>query len=318
MTPTAAGLHLHNPGLSATIQDIGRRGYRHQGLAVSGALDLHAYHWANKLLDNAPDAPCLEVIGGGLKATALSPLSIAITGAEAPISINGEQVQHWATLDLRKDDELVIGHPTSGRIIYLALTGGIQAPSFFASHSVAPREKIDGLGLLQQGSVLTAEVEQASPVRRVPERFKPNYSEELELGILPGYQLDQFSRSDLRKLTTTPYELSQQSDRMGYRLSGAPLESPPPGIISEGIAIGAVQIPGDGQPIVLMNDCQTIGGYPKPGTLARLDCSKLSQRLPGQTVRFQFADLADVQNERRLFERFFTQTEWYGDALEWI
>lgn len=106
---------------------------------------------------------------------------------------------------------------------------------------------------------------------------------------------------------------------MGFRLKGSPLTEVPPGIISEGIAMGAVQVPGDGQPIVLLNDGQTIGGYPKPGVIAALDCCKLAQRLPGQKNRFAFMDLADAQNERRLFNRYFEKALWKGltSELEW-
>lgn len=140
------------------------------------------------------------------------------------------------------------------------------------------------------------------------------------LRLVPGYQYPQFQRTDILRLITSAYTLSEQSDRMGFRLQGPAMASPPPGIISEGIAQGAVQIPGDGLPIVLLNDGQTIGGYPKPGVVPSLDCSALAQQLPGASIRFALTDLATVQNERRLFERHYQQTRWRrnGRSLVWL
>lgn len=320
MNTEPTGLRVSSPGISATVQDSGRRACRQQGLAAGGALDLHAFNWANKLLDNPTGAACLEIMLGGFRAVAETDITLAVTGAQAPITINGIQSAHWQTLALKAGDELAIGHAESGRIIYLALPGGIDSPEWFGSQSVVPREQIEGLAPIVGGTLLRAKdsVKQVAS-REVPARFRPDYCEELTLRLLPGYQIGQFSEGDLLRLTTSAYELTQQSDRMGFRLSGPALTEVPPGIISEGIAMGAVQVPGNGQPIILLNDCQTIGGYPKPGVIASVDCHKLTQRLPGQTIRFAFADLVDAQNERRLFNRYFEKTRWKGltNELEW-
>lgn len=311
MTAEAKGLRVTRPGISATIQDSGRRGYRQHGLAVGGALDLHAFNWANKLLDNPPGSACLEIILGGFQATAERDMTVALTGADAEITVNGAQAGHWQTLTLKAGDRLAIGHSKSGRILYLALPGGIDSPKWFGSQSVVPREQIEGLETIKANTRLLARKPSNDAMQRqVPPRFRPDYQTELTLRLIPGYQIDQFRKHDLLRLTTSPYQLTQQSDRMGFRLGGPALTEVPPGIISEGIAVGAVQIPGDGQPIVLLNDCQTIGGYPKPGVIASLDCHRLAQRLPGQRIRFEFTDIADAQNERRLFNRYFSKARW--------
>lgn len=311
MTSQQKGLWVTHAGVSSSVQDGGRRGYRKHGLAVGGALDLHAFNWANKLLDNPPGSACLEIMLGGFQATAETDMTIALTGAYAEVTVNGAQAGHWQTLNLKTGDELAIGHGKSGRILYLALPGGIDSPTWFGSQSVVPREQIEGLEPIMANTRLLARKPSAQTIHReVPAEFLPDYQTELTLRLIPGYQIDQFSKDDLLRLTTSVYELTQQSDRMGFRLKGPALHDVPAGIISEGIAVGAVQIPGDGQPIVLLNDCQTIGGYPKPGVLASLDCHKLAQRLPGQKIHFEFTDIADAQNERRLFNRYFWKTRW--------
>ncbi|WP_225314446.1 5-oxoprolinase subunit C family protein [Marinobacter halotolerans] len=308
MSPSAPALRVIRPGASATVQDTGRYGYRQHGLAVGGALDLHAFNWANSLLDNPPGAACLEIMLGGFQARAETDITVALTGAHAHIELNGSAISQWRTIALKAGDELSIGHSDCGRILYLALPGGLNSPEWFGSQSVVPREKIEGIDPISADMYLIANRNIGTTAHReVPEAFRPNYREELTLRLIPGYQFNQFSRDDLLRLTTEEYELTQQSDRMGFRLSGKPMKEVPPGIISEGIALGAVQIPGDGQPIVLLNDCQTIGGYPKPGVIASLDCHRLAQRLPGQTIRFAYTDLADAQNERRLFNSFFRE-----------
>lgn len=320
MSTDAKGLWVTHPGVSATIQDSGRSGYRQQGLAVGGALDLHAFNWANKLLDNPSGSACLEIMLGGFRATAEIDMTIAVTGAYAPITVNGLRAGHWQTLPLKAGDTLAISHAESGRFLYLALPGGINSPQWFASQSVVPREQIDGLAPIAEKTRLFARLPfHPKTPREVPTSFRSNYQEELTLRLIPGYQISQFSENDLLRLTTREYELTQQSDRMGSRLNGPALNEVPPGIVSEGIAVGAVQVPGDGQPIVLLNDCPTIGGYPKPGVVASLDCHKLSQRLPGQKVRFAFTDLAGAQNERRLFNRYFQRANWKGltSELQW-
>jgi len=316
----AKGLWVTRSGISATIQDSGRSGYRQHGLAVGGALDLHAFNWANKLLANPPGSACLEIMLGDFRATAELNMTIAVTGAYAPITVNGTPTGNWQTLALKAGDELAINHAESGRILYLALPGGINSPQWFGSQSVVPREQIEGLEPIGEKTRLSARSPfEPTTHREVPASARPNYREELTLRLIPGYQVSQFSKNDLLRLTTREYELTQQSDRMGYRLNGPALGDVPPGIISEGIAVGAVQVPGDGQPIVLLNDCQTIGGYPKPGVIASLDCHKLAQRLPGQNIRFAFADLADAQNERRLFNLYFQKAHWnvLTNELEW-
>ncbi|MBE0484840.1 biotin-dependent carboxyltransferase family protein [Marinobacter sp.] len=314
-------LEVIRPGVLSSVQDSGRQGYRHHGLACGGALDVRSFSWANKLLDNPRNAACLEIVLGGFHAVTRGKLQIALTGAEAPVAVNGQPVSMWQTLNLNDADELTIGHSASHRLIYLALPGGLDAPLHFGSRSVVIRERIAGLDPIRAGDKLAAlKSNDTRPDRVVPIACRPALSADIRLRIIPGYQYHQFARSDILRLTHSAYTVSHQSDRMGFRLQGPAMDSPPPGILSEGIAQGAVQVPGDGQPIVLLNDGQTIGGYPKPGVVPSLDCSALAQQLPGTRVRFEITDLATAQNERRLFERHYQCTRWRscGHLLEWL
>lgn len=314
-------LEVIRAGVQSTVQDAGRQGYRHHGLAGGGALDIRSHTWANKLLDNPRNAACLEIVLGGFHGVARGKLQISLTGAEAPVAINGNPVRLWQTLNLNEGDELTIGHSTRHRLIYLAVAGGLDTPLRFDSRSVVVREQVAGLAPVKPGDSLAAlRAGHPLPPRSVPISCRPTMQPDVTLRLVPGYQYSQFQRTDILRLITSVYTVSEQSDRMGFRLQGPAMKVPPAGIISEGIAQGAVQIPGDGLPIVLLNDCQTIGGYPKPGVVPSLDCGALAQQLPGARIRFEQTDLATVQNERRLFERHYQQTRWCpnGRSLAWL
>lgn len=316
-----SGLRVINPGVRSTIQDSGRRGYRKHGLAAGGALDIHSYSWANKLLDNPANSACVEILLGGFEAEADADMIIAVAGAATSIRVNGNPADGWQTVQLHKGDTIAVDPARSGRITYLATPGGFDTATWFGSRSVVVREQIEGIKAIQKGYTLSpADTIAKYKPRRVPVRFHGNYSDRLTLRLMPAAQHSLFHRDDLLKLTTSTYQVSNQSDRMGFRLEGPALERVPPGIISEGIAMGSVQVPGDGKPIVLLNDCQTIGGYPKPGTIGALDAGRLAQRLPGQELEFCFADVADIQNERVVFHRFFSETRWHADGsnLIWL
>ena len=315
------GMKVIDPGIKATVQDLGRTGIRHHGLARGGVLDLRSAAWANKLLNNERNAACVEMVLGGFRAKALSACEVAITGASTEVTVNGQPVNMWQSLQLAPSDELAIGHARDHRLIYLAVRGGFDTPKWFGSRSVVVREGLEGAGPLQPEDVLPVHSDELPP--KEPRIAPPQAWQWLErppvLGLIPGYQYHQFQPADLRRLTTTAYQVTEQSDQMGYRLAGTPMAEPPPGIVSEGIAPGALQVPGDGQPIALLADCQTIGGYPKPGVITSLDCGLLAQQLPGAEVRFEWTDVLSAQNQRRLFERHYHQTVWSenGHSLHW-
>lgn len=314
-------LRILEPGLSCTVQDAGRRGYRRRGLATGGAADLHAFRWANKLLDNDPRDACLEIMMGGFRAVATDTVTIALTGAGASVRVNGRQVGHWRTHTLAADDTLDIGMSRTGRLIYLALPGGVDSPVLFGSRSMVVREKFAGhTGLAAGHSVGARSLELERPFRVVPDSHQRDYLDDgAFLDLLPGYQYQDFSREDLLRLLHSEYRVTQRSNRMGYCLSGTAMAAADWQIHSEGMVIGAVQIPGNGQPIVLMPDCQTIGGYPKPGTLSPDALGRLAQCQPGDRIRFRLISPEECQIQQVLGELFFQRTCWEGNGrdLRW-
>ncbi|MFW5825683.1 MAG: biotin-dependent carboxyltransferase family protein [Marinobacter sp.] len=309
------GLTVEQPGPRTTVQDAGRSGFQHQGLSPGGAADLRSYRWANHLLDNAPGAACLEITLGGFHAVAGCPLVLALTGADCKARVNGAPVCHWGVFLMEAGDRLQLDTPKQGLLTYLAVAGGWQTRSFCGSRSVVVREGLEGLGPVAPGQQLPAAARRSAPDvpallrRRVPMAARLAFTDPITLRIVAGPDWQAFEAMDILRFIHTPYRISQQSDRMGYRLDGPALASPG-GITSRGVSCGAVQVPGDGRPMVLLNDRQTIGGYPVLGTVPRLDCSALAQCRPGSRVSFTWADVADCQGERMMFEHSMRTLVW--------
>lgn len=304
-------LRIDQAGALALIQDLGRQRGGKLGLSTGGAADMHAHHWANRLLNNPSSAATVEITLGLFSATFTHATTIAVTGADLGLRLNGKPQPHWQSLHVAAHDEISFQHPqagaASGLRAYLAVADGFATPLRFGSRSVVVREGIGGLDgrALAAGDQLPYAAQMRARLRCVPTRFIPDYGKALQLRVMPGYQVTQFTEQARAQLCTGTYTLTDHIDRMGYRLQGEPLLDVPQGLISEGIALGSVQIPPDGQPIVLLQDRQTIGGYPKLGCVSALDCYQLSQRGPGSTVSFAWADLETLQKERIGFERFF-------------
>lgn len=308
-------LLVTKPGPRTTVQDLGRSGYQHQGLSPGGAADLRAYRWANHLLGNPANAACLEITLGGLTATARQPLLLALTGADCGGTVNGRPVPHWGVFLMEAGDSLQLGTPPSGLLTYLAVAGGWQTRVFCGSRSCVSREGLAELGVLTAGTALPAldiptDLDINACLRRwVPSQLQKSSADEAPLRLIPGPEYHTFSHLDRARFLTGRYTVGHHSDRMAYRLDGPALHSAG-GITSKGVSCGTVQVPGDGKPMVLLNDRQTIGGYPIIGTVTRLDCGRLAQKRPGEPVGFQWADVADCQSERLLFERQLSMTIW--------
>jgi biotin-dependent carboxylase-like uncharacterized protein len=301
------GFKVINPGLLATIQDNGRFGYQHMGVTTGGPLDEYAFSWANHLLGNTTGAAALEITFGGLELLVQINTNISVTGADLGATINGQRIEHWRTHRVKAGDRLKFHSPQTGLRAYLAVSGGFEIPQLLGSCSTVTREGIGGL--VSNGAKLKPEdrlpCAEAPPqqVNAVPTEDIPDYRKHLELGLIEGYQIADFSSEQLRRFFGSEYQITPDIDRMGYRLKGEAISATRSGIISEGIAAGAVQIPADGQPIVLMCDRQTIGGYPKPGCISRLGMGQLAQRGPESSVRFYPMDVSMAQAQRLAFKR---------------
>lgn len=272
------------------LQDAGRFGVRHLGVTQGGALDWVSMRWANWLLGNPGDAAVVEVTLGGFSLVAEEDCCLALAGADLDARIDGEALKPWASFTLKRGQRLRLNQPLQGARAYLAAPGGFTAPQVLGSCACVVREELGGLDGL--GSALakgqTLEYQGAAPeLQVVPEALRPDLSDDSPLDLVLGAQIGDFSGISLFEAFNREWTLDSRADRMGMRLLGPALRYQGAPMISEGIALGAVQVPPDGQPIVLLNDRQTIGGYPRLGALTPLALARLAQLLPGSVVRFR-------------------------------
>lgn len=291
------------------MQDLGRFNFQHIGLSTGGAADEQAYLWANRLLNNPPNSPALEICFGGLQLQAQTQTSIAITGANMHVTRNDKRIENWQSHILSPGDILRFGHARSGIRGYLAVHNGFQLSASFGSVATVLREKmggIDGDGRpLKIDDVLPCTSNSSRIQTRVPPLFIPDYQHPLIINVIADAHSDFFTAAEHYKLYHSTYRISPQSNTMGLRLEGAAIKPKVPGIISEGTAYGTIQIPLDGQPIILLKDRQTMGGYPKLGTVFPIDAFLLSQQQAMTEVRFTKMSLDEAQQKMQRFYRFF-------------
>lgn len=297
-------LSIVQPGLLSLIQDRGRRGHHRIGLGEGGPLDATAMRLANRLVHNTDYAPALEVSFGGLECVADCETLIAVTGGDHPVTINDRTVASWRSHRLNPGDRLKLGFAATLCRAYVAIVGGLKVDPQFGSCATVVREGIGGLNgdKLRAGDQITLGRATDRTCLQIAEQDRPVYSTSITVRVLPGYQHQAFPRLQLRRFFSSTYTVTDRADRMGYRLQGPAIDCDIEGILSEGICAGAIQIPADGQPIVLLNDRQTIGGYPKIGAALSLDAEKLAQLMPGAEVRFTAIDAFAAHNALTLAE----------------
>ena len=267
------------------LQDAGRFGVRHLGVTQGGALDWVSMSWANWLLGNALDAPVVEITLGGFTLRAEEYCLLALAGADLGAYIDERAIRPGRGFILQKGQRLRFTQPFSGARAYLAAPGGFDAPDVLGSCATVVREELgglDGFGKpLAEGGWLgysgTGGAMKVLSTTALPAKAP--------LDVIVGAQIGRFSGQSLFDAFNTEWTLDSRADRMGMRLLGTPLEYQGPSLISEGIPLGAIQVPPDGQPIVLLNDRQTIGGYPRLRALTPLSLARLAQCLPGEKVR---------------------------------
>ena len=276
------------PGLLSLIQDAGRFGQHAIGLTNGGPLDGPAFRLCNRLLGNDANATAIEVSFGGLELEAGVDTFVCVTGAHMPLTINGEAQDRYRVLAVKAGDRLHLGFAESGARAYLGVADGFQVDPSFGSSATVVREDIGGLNgtKLAIDDLLPAATCTERALRFLPPEQQPHYHDLVTVRVIPGYQQAHFSRFQQRRFFSHEFTVSDRCDRMGYRLEGPVIECDIEGILSEGICQGAIQIPADGQPIVLLNDRQTIGGYPKIGSALSLDTAALAQLTPGGRVYF--------------------------------
>lgn len=299
------GFEVLKSGTWSSIQDLGRYGYTHLGVTNSGAMDEYAYRWTQKLLGNT-DANAIEVLLGGLKLKATADVTIAVCGADLNFCINDEKQNIWQTHQIKKDDILGFYGHTNGLRVYLAVQDGFTVKKTQNSYAYCAKE--DKGMKLHEGDLLPFQTSRQKEIRRVPKVYIPTYTHSLTLRILLDPQKKSFNIEAQETFFNSSYTLTPQISPMGYKLQGKVIRSSKEGIISEGIPFGAVQVPPDGQPIILLKERQTIGGYPIIGTVLASDCFALAQLPIGAEVRFKKIHIEEAQKEMKVFYRFFDQS----------
>ncbi|HSR12356.1 MAG TPA: biotin-dependent carboxyltransferase family protein, partial [Thermodesulfobacteriota bacterium] len=280
------------PGLLTTIQDRGRWGYQNDGVGIAGALDPFAFAAANLLVGNPEGAAGLEITLFGLAVKFRRENFFSVTGADLSPRLDDRPVALWTCHRAPAGSVLTFPAIKNGVRAYLAVSGGIDVPPVMGSRSTYLLGKFGGLEgrPLKAGDVLSAGASSGAPGAAgnfFPEDLRPPYRKNPTLRTIRGPFEEFFLEEGIAAFYSTPYQVTPQSDRMGFRLSGEPIRRKPEELITCGLASGTIQVPPNGQPILLLADRQTIGGYPIIATLIHADIPLVAQCAPGDRVRFQ-------------------------------
>jgi antagonist of KipI len=298
-------IRIADPGPQTTVQDLGRFGQLRQGIPPSGPMDVRAFLIANRLVGNADGAAGLECTLVGPRFSVEAPCAIAVTGAEVPVTVNGEAAPTHATLVLESGDAVRVGAARAGVRAYVAFSGGLDVPLALGSRATFLRGRlggVEGRGLKRDDvlRLLPAPVPTPRVLSPAP---STTLEAEPEVRVVLGPDVERFTEEGVAAFLSGPYELLPQSDRMGARLRGPRIaHARGHDIISDGIALGSIQVPGDGQPIVLLVDRQSTGGYTKLATVCSFDIGRIGQVKPGQRVRFRAIEIAEAHRLRRAWE----------------
>ncbi|MEM9358277.1 MAG: biotin-dependent carboxyltransferase family protein [Pseudomonadota bacterium] len=302
----SAHVEVLAPGAMTTVQDLGRFGAQALGVPVSGALDRDALRLANALVGNAAGMACLEIrlFGPTLRVKAES-ARIALTGTETVIELLGQDSRMIAagqSTTLKRDQEFRVGALRDTATAYLAVAGGFDLPEFLGSQSTYTPGGFGGLDgrPLAQGDALPLSLATAPAERDLKAPAGLEHQIQSSVRIVLGPQDDYFSENGRNTFLSTLYRVSDQMSRMGIRLLGEEVEHlAGHDIPSDGVVTGAIQVPGNGLPIILLADRQTTGGYPKIATVISADLPSLARLRPGDEIRFQTVTVAEAEAARR-------------------
>ncbi|WP_330985672.1 MULTISPECIES: 5-oxoprolinase subunit PxpC [Enterobacterales] len=303
-------LKILRAGLYTSVQDGGRNGFRQSGVSRCGALDKPALVTANLLVGNEPEAAALEITLGQLTVQFEQDGWFALTGAGCEAMLDGEAVWAGWRLPVSAGQTLVLKRPLHGIRSYLAVAGGIDVPEILGSRSTDLKVGIGGLEgrRLQDGDTL-----KLLPATRTftgPQGVKQLLRGN-RIRALPGPEYHEFDTASQENFWRAPWKLSPQSNRMGYRLQGQPLvRTTDRELLSHGLIPGVVQVPHNGQPIVLMNDAQTTGGYPRIACIIEADMYQLAQIPLGQPIHFVPCTLEEALKAREDQRRYLQQLAW--------
>jgi len=285
-------------GPMTSIQDAGRFGWQRYGVSSSGAMDRLALAFANALVGNAPGAGALEfMLMGGSFAIDGGTARIAVAGAPCAVAVDGQAARAMTSLTLRPGQTLSVGPAQAGVYAYMAIAGGFALPLELGSLSLQPRAGIGGIEgrALRAGDHLPLALADAPKGPELALDAVPTDAD-APIRVVLGPQDDYFSKEGIETFLSSAYTVSRDADRMGYRLAGPRIAHARGfNIVSDGIVTGSIQVPGAGEPIVMMADRQTTGGYPKLATVISPDLRLVSQRRSGEAIRFAAVGIEEAQ-----------------------
>ncbi|MEH7545150.1 biotin-dependent carboxyltransferase family protein [Neobacillus vireti] len=291
-------LKVVKPGLQTTIQDLGRYGYQQFGISPSGAMDTFSMQVANILVGNPNGEAVLEAAVIGPEVEALSDVVIAICGGDFTPKVDGEEVSMWKSFLIRKGQVLTVGHCRRGARAYIAFGGGIDVPFVLSSKSTFLNGKFGGFEgrALQKGDVLVGSPLIRKPYKRLHPELVPQYAKEMTIRVVIGPHEDRFTEESIHRFFSEDFVVTHKANRMGYQLKGPKLEHiGGPDIISDPIPFGGIQVPASGQPIILLADRQTTGGYTRIGTVISEDIPKVAQAVPDTILHFSMVSVEEAQ-----------------------
>jgi antagonist of KipI len=315
-----AKLIVNNAGFFTTVQDIGRFGYQQYGVPVSGAMDKYALQVANILVGNHRREAVLEIALPGFEGCFTKNTQIAVTGADLGALSGDRELYPWQAVTIKEGELLRFTEIKNGTRAYLAVAGGFDIPEVMGSKSTYVRGRLGGLKgrQLQKGDELELKGAPTSPrlpTLEVPPECRREYPAEATVRCIPGPQDDFFPLEEVEKFFCSQYTITPQSDRMGYRLDGPAIKHKQDyNIITEGLALGAIQVIGDGKPIVMMADHHSAGGYTKIAHVINADIPFLAQMKPGDRVSFKHIEIEEAQELLRQQEKKLIHLEEYFAA----
>lgn len=298
-------IEIVEPGLLTTVQDLGRYGYQRYGVPVSGCMDQFALRAANLLVGNDDEAAGLEITLIGPRLRFLANLVIAVTGADLAPMLDDQPLPMWQSHEVSRGSTLSFAGIRDGVRSYISIAGGIDVPVVLGSRSTFTRARIGGFDGRALGQGDTLSIPEGVPTdlggkQGVPPSRVPVYGHSHKVRVVLGPQDDAFTPQGMETFLSAPYTVSPQSDRVGYRLEGPRIEHVAGAdIVSDGIPFGAVQVVGDGMPIILMADRGSTGGYTKIAAVISADLPSLAQAAPGDTITFQSVTVEEAHRALR-------------------
>ena len=306
-------LRVVKGGLLTTVQDEGRTGVYHLGMPPSGAMDKFSYRVANMLVGNQPGAAALEITYMGPQLEVTADTVFAVTGADMPATVNGEPVEPWTSHAVKAGDVIAFEYLLGGARAYVGLAGGVDVPEIFgsrATYTLVGMGGFEGRGLAEGDELALLPDGDGTPGRSVPENLRPAFTKETELRLVVGLSAYRLQPDSLAAFFETTWQVTPDANRTGYRYRGGELHfvdrTPPHGAGSDpanvtdiGYPIGSIQVPGGVEPIALLADAVTGGGYATIATIISADLDRAGQSKTNDSTRFVEVDLDGALRARR-------------------